>query len=129
VGSLYKVPTYPIWVIGSATHFTVLFSMDRRVNEESSEEQLLARVQRVFKAVDSDGCGFVMDTQLAGILEQLEVPFASDPTDVLRFSSLVQLEGGIVLWSTFWEKVSLLLTGTSLDELVEGPIVNTRVRS
>ena len=41
------------------------------------------------------------------------------------------MEGGdgVVLWATFWEKVSLLLTGTSLDELVEAPMVNARGRS
>lgn len=29
VGSFYKIPQFPIWVVGSTSHFTVLFSMDR----------------------------------------------------------------------------------------------------
>lgn len=29
VGSYLKVPKYPIWVIGSTSHFTVLFSLQR----------------------------------------------------------------------------------------------------
>ena len=29
VGTHYKTPLYPIWVVGSSSHFTVLFSMDK----------------------------------------------------------------------------------------------------
>jgi hypothetical protein len=29
VGSLYKTPLFPIWVIGSTSHFSVLFSLDK----------------------------------------------------------------------------------------------------
>lgn len=29
VGSYLKIPVYPIWVIGSQSHFTVFFSLDR----------------------------------------------------------------------------------------------------
>lgn len=29
VGSYLKFPLYPIWVIGSSSHFTVLFSLNR----------------------------------------------------------------------------------------------------
>ena len=29
VGRLYKVPVDPVWVVGSETHFTVLFSPNR----------------------------------------------------------------------------------------------------
>jgi len=29
VGNFLKVPAFPIWVLGSTSHFTVLFSLDR----------------------------------------------------------------------------------------------------
>lgn len=29
VGSFYKIPLFPIWVVGSTSHFSVLFSADR----------------------------------------------------------------------------------------------------
>ena len=31
VGSFYKSPRYPIWVVGSETHMTVVFSSDDRL--------------------------------------------------------------------------------------------------
>jgi Ca2+-binding EF-hand superfamily protein len=43
------------------------------VNEESSDEALLAEVQRAFRAVDSDNCGFILETQLAGVRRRVAV--------------------------------------------------------
>ena len=48
VGSYYKIPVYPIWIIGSASHFTVIFSSSKKINEESQEEKLLSRVQVIY---------------------------------------------------------------------------------
>lgn len=39
----------------------------RRVNEESEEEALLTRVQRAFKCIDTDECGFIMEDRLAEV--------------------------------------------------------------
>jgi ubiquitin carboxyl-terminal hydrolase MINDY-3/4 len=36
VGSYLKIPIYPIWVIGSQSHFTVLFSLNRLAFPPSS---------------------------------------------------------------------------------------------
>jgi hypothetical protein len=33
VGSNFKYPKFPIWVFGSATHYTCLFSFDATVRE------------------------------------------------------------------------------------------------
>jgi len=105
-------------VVGSTSHFSVLFSTDSRVNEESDEEALLTRVQRAFKSVDTDECGFVMEAGLEQILGILGVDFASNKTSTKRLSKHLELEGGIILWSTFWETISKLLTGTSLDDIL-----------
>lgn len=37
------------------------------MNEESGDEALLAEVQRAFRAVDSDNCGFILENQLSGV--------------------------------------------------------------
>ena len=41
-----------------------------------------------------------------------------------RLRECVQMEGGggIILWSSFWEKISMLLTGKSLDEVLTAPV-------
>lgn len=52
VGSFYKNPKHPIWVMGSETHLTVLFS-----NEKSlvSPETPAEHARRVFSQYDTDG--------------------------------------------------------------------------
>lgn len=35
VGSLMKTPRFPIWVLGSSSHFSVLFSMDKGLWEDT----------------------------------------------------------------------------------------------
>jgi hypothetical protein len=60
VGSFLKIPELPVWVVGSTSHFTVLFCTDRQINEESESDKLQTRVQRAFKSVDSAECGFIV---------------------------------------------------------------------
>ena len=49
VGSFYKTPKEPVWVVGSWSHFTVLFATTRKPNEQSRSEILLAAAARAFK--------------------------------------------------------------------------------
>jgi hypothetical protein len=93
--------------------------LNRDLNRQSDDEELFSHVQRVFKSFDSNECGFVLEDQLPALLTRLSVPFASNATDIRRFSDLIQLDGGIILWSTFWENISKILTGiSSLDSLL-----------
>lgn len=126
VGSYFKIPYYPIWVIGSSSHFSVLFSADGRINEESDDEALLTKVQRAFKSIDVDECGFIMENRLVDVLHVLEIDSAHDEDWLRRLSQHIQFEGGIILWSKFWETVSMLLSGKSLDEVIEGREVTSR---
>ena len=41
-------------------------------------------MQRAFKAVDIDGCGFIMEQRLGEILSSLEIPLANDKDAVAR---------------------------------------------
>ena len=62
VGSYYKKPLLPVWVVASQSHFTVLFSPSASINEESESERLQTKTQRAFKSVDPDECGFIPRT-------------------------------------------------------------------
>lgn len=73
VGSYYKTPEYPVWVVGSSSHFTVLFASDMRANQVSSDEQLLSKVQRAFKAVDSEQYGFITASDIEKVLAPLNL--------------------------------------------------------
>ena len=33
VGDYYKTPNYPIWVVGSSSHYTVLFALNENVGK------------------------------------------------------------------------------------------------
>jgi aerobic-type carbon monoxide dehydrogenase small subunit (CoxS/CutS family) len=71
-------------VVGSSTHFTVLFSRDRRTNSESDEEAILSRVQRAFKEVDAEQCGFILADSLDKVLLKLGLLPSNDPTYLSR---------------------------------------------
>ena len=120
VGENYKKPEVPVWVLGSSSHFTVLFSLQSAVNEETNEEKMLSKAQQAFRAADTEECGFVQSNRLDGILVDLGLPIVSDPVAMDRLRNLLTMDGDLVLWQTFWENISQLLSGEkTLDQLVE----------
>ena len=125
VGSYYKIPSLPIWVLGSSSHFTILFSLSKAVNEESREEKMLTEAQRAFKAVDIDDCGYIPVDKLKNVLVELNIPFAHDETSVARLRGYLQIDGGIIIWSMFWESISKLMSGVDLDELFVSGVEST----
>jgi hypothetical protein len=74
VGSYYKTPRDPVWVVGSASHFTVLFGIDRGPVTETRAELLLAAASRAFKACDPDENGFIARGKLGDVLACLARP-------------------------------------------------------
>lgn len=68
VGTFLKSPSHPVWVLGSETHLTVLFSTDRRlVSPETPAEQ----ARRVFKKFDPEGNNFIPTDLLQDVLAEL----------------------------------------------------------
>ena len=119
-GDFYKVPTYPIWVVGSTSHFTVLFALDRRVNEETESEKLLSLARRAFKSADPEENGFIDAGKLKEVLEVLQYGEVVDnDIELARLRGHLQIDGGIILWSSFWENVSRLISKQiTLDSMI-----------
>lgn len=70
VGSFLKSPANPVWVLGSETHLTVLFSEERRlVSPETPAEQ----ARRVFKKYDPEGNNFISANLLQDVLAELDL--------------------------------------------------------
>lgn len=70
VGSFLKSPANPVWVLGSETHLTVLFSTEKKlVSEETPAEQ----AKRVFKKYDKDGYNFIPTDSLQNVLSELSL--------------------------------------------------------
>ncbi|CAK4148454.1 unnamed protein product [Aphanomyces euteiches] len=129
VGSFYKMPQAPVWVLGSSSHFTVLFATDPSLCEESTSDALLAKVQRAFKQFDTMESGFIPIDALSGCLKSLGVDSAilDNQFQMGRLFSKIEVPGaGIVLWEDFWRVVSILLETNDLNQALEGKVRKKR---
>lgn len=73
VGTLYKHPENPIWVLGSPTHYTLFFSLrrsDARLSEEALVEQ---RAKQIFNDSALDEGSIAMSTNLSNMLTALGI--------------------------------------------------------
>ncbi|RLN50362.1 hypothetical protein BBJ29_006462 [Phytophthora kernoviae] len=124
VGSYYKSPQFPVWVIGSSSHFSMGFALNARVCEESASAQLFQRVQRVFKAFDSMETGFMQMASLADSLKQLGVAPEILANEYWMARLLDRLEissgAGIVLWDEYWKVISVLLHTSDFELALSG---------
>ena len=111
VGHNYKVPLSSVWVVGSSSHFSVLFCIDNNINILSESESLLIKIQKAFKTADKDDCGFITSTDISIVLGDLNINM--NDYDISRLRQFLS-DGDIILFSTFWQHVSKLMTGTSL---------------
>ena len=72
VGSFFKSPQFPIWIVGSQSHFSVLFSTNYDLFKESSSHALLDTCRRAFLAVPSaEENGFIPSSSLSNVLTEL----------------------------------------------------------
>ncbi|XP_044763826.1 ubiquitin carboxyl-terminal hydrolase MINDY-3 homolog [Coccinella septempunctata] len=100
VGSFYKNPKNPVWVVGSDTHLTVLFSDEfRLVSPETKSEE----ARRVFKSNDPDGNNFIDSKYLGNILETLGLCSEQEYVDIMR-RKLDSESLGIILLNAFMEE-------------------------
>lgn len=131
VGNYFKVPANPVWVVGSSSHFTVLFCADARINEESESERLQSKVLRAFKSVDVEECGFIPNTKLQEALFFIDeanlYEILGDEEDVARLRGYLTTDGDIIIWSKFWETVSRLCVGASLEDVIDAPMQGTMI--
>lgn len=119
VGSYYKTPRYPVWVVGSQSHFTVLWGSQTALSESTSDV-ILETCRRAFQSVAAteDG-GFIATEQLGSVLEALEWKKCKDEAAVSVLRATLEVPGaGIILWDDFWKATSRLLTGASLESVI-----------
>ena len=121
VGGYYKSPLFPVWVVGSTSHFTVLIG-DAQCMVESSSDVLLEKCRRAFRAVDGgEDNGFIQVSSLGEVIRKLDLfeTIGSDGLQTLQ-ASLEVHGAGIILWSDFWKVASRLLTGAKLESVLQG---------
>ncbi|XP_078447547.1 ubiquitin interaction motif-containing protein [Wolffia australiana] len=104
VGQLLKRPRWPIWVLGSESHYTVLFALDGAAQAEAEAERREAAIRAAFDARDqSGGGGFVAADDFRLVLLDTGVDLPVDQLAALCAT-------GYVVWSEFW-KVLMELDG------------------
>lgn len=118
VGGFYKNPRFPIWVIGSTSHFTVLFG-DVSCLKESKSDELLERCRRAFKEVDGAENGFISRIDLPKVYRILQLDIGGEHAMQTLAASLEVSGADIILWDDFWKATSRLATGASLQTVLE----------
>ncbi|KAG8378121.1 hypothetical protein BUALT_Bualt08G0105200 [Buddleja alternifolia] len=96
VGQYLKCPKWPIWVVGSESHYTVIFALDPKVLEENELENRETQIRRAFDAHDqSGGGGFISVEGFHQLVRETSITLPKEKVDSLCCS-------GFIVWSEFW---------------------------
>ena len=119
VGGFYKTPQFPLWVVGSTSHFTIMFG-DAACLKETVSDQVLERVRRAFKQMDGgEEQGFLQLDQLGDFLRKLDLYEKLGDHGVQTLGATMEVAGaGILLWEDVWKRVSRLYMGASLHNVL-----------
>ncbi|KAL4182736.1 hypothetical protein AMTRI_Chr11g151730 [Amborella trichopoda] len=97
VGHYLKCPKWPIWVIGSESHYTVLFALDVNVQEENKLEERESRIRKAFDSQDqSGGGGFISSEAFQQVLRETNISIPPEKLEALCNS-------GFIVWNEFWQ--------------------------
>lgn len=97
VGFFYKNPKYPVWVMGSETHLTVLFSNEKRLVSPETPSEV---ARRVFRQFDTEGSNFIPSPLLQDVLCALDLVSEPEYVDLMR-KKLDPESLGIILLNEF----------------------------
>ncbi|XP_058443531.1 ubiquitin carboxyl-terminal hydrolase MINDY-3 homolog [Malaya genurostris] len=97
VGFFYKNPKSPVWVMGSETHLTVLFSNEKRLVSPETPSEV---ARRVFRQFDTEGSNFIPSPLLQDVLCALDLVSEPEYVDLMR-KKLDPESLGIILLNEF----------------------------
>ncbi|PON76229.1 EF-hand domain pair [Parasponia andersonii] len=99
VGQYLKCPKWPIWVIGSESHYTVVFALDTSVQDENELEERESQIRKAFDAQDqSGGGGFISVEGFHQVLRDTNTKLPPEKVDHLCST-------GFIVWSEFWQVI------------------------
>ncbi|XP_057973919.1 uncharacterized protein LOC131161915 [Malania oleifera] len=99
VGQYLKCPKWPIWVVGSESHYTVLFALDITVQEENELEGRECQIRKAFDVQDhSGGGGFISVEGFHQVLRETNISLPPGKLDQLCST-------GFIVWSEFWQVI------------------------
>lgn len=100
VGSFFKNPKHPVWVLASETHLTVLFSNERRLAAPETPGEC---AERVFRSFDPEGNNFIPAAALQDVLCAAELVSEPDYVELMR-RKLDAENLGIILLGAFMDE-------------------------
>lgn len=100
VGSFYKNPKHPVWVLASETHLTVLFSSERRL---AAPETIGESAERIFRSFDPEGNNFIPSAALQDVLCAADLVSEPEYVELMR-RKLDSENLGIILLSAFMDE-------------------------
>lgn len=100
VGWFLKCPQFPIWVLGSETHLTVLFSKEKALCTPETRE---AAARRIFKSFDPEGNNFISSVLLGDVLKSLELFDDAEYVEMMK-NKLDNENLGIILLNSFMDE-------------------------
>ncbi|PFH34696.1 hypothetical protein BESB_067290 [Besnoitia besnoiti] len=96
VGTRYKHPHYPLWVLGSGNHYTTLFCRDILAAALSATCQAEMEAQAAFKAIDQENNMYILSQQLRPLLNLLgQAHMEAEARGAMGAAD------GVVLWTEF----------------------------
>ncbi|KAK7380473.1 hypothetical protein VNO78_32984 [Psophocarpus tetragonolobus] len=99
VGQYLKWPKWPIWVVGSESHYTVLFALDTSVQNENELEERESQIRKAFDVQDqSGGGGFISVEGLHQVLRETNIELPQEKLEHLCST-------GFIVWSEFWQVI------------------------
>ncbi|KAK7279840.1 hypothetical protein RJT34_24899 [Clitoria ternatea] len=99
VGQFLKCPKWPIWVVGSESHYTVLFALDPSVQNENELEGRETHIRKAFDAQDqSGGGGFISVEGFHQVLRETNIKLPPEKLEHL-------CSAGFIVWSEFWQVI------------------------
>jgi len=100
VGENLKSPKVPIWLLGSETHITLIFSRDKRLVKPPSPRE---HATRIFKEMGQEESGFIPTSELSTLLAKLDLFAEEEYVSIMR--EKVDPDGlGVILLPVFLEE-------------------------
>ncbi|XP_075222569.1 ubiquitin carboxyl-terminal hydrolase MINDY-3 homolog [Lycorma delicatula] len=100
VGSFLKNPINPVWVLGSETHLTVLFSFEKQLVSAETPSEV---ARRVFKSYDPEGNNFIAADLLQDVLGSLDLVSDTEYVEIMK-KKMDADNLGIILLSAFMDE-------------------------
>ncbi|OWF51042.1 hypothetical protein KP79_PYT19576 [Mizuhopecten yessoensis] len=100
VGWYLKNPRYPLWLLGSETHLTVMFSKEENLVVRESPH---LTAKQIFQSFDPEGNGFISTIQLADLMSALNLVSEKEYVDIMT-TKLDAESLGIITMHCFMEE-------------------------